>query len=332
MAEHSFIEQSTSDDVCFLCGASGPDVTMEHVFPKWLQRRFNLWTQRIGLLNDSLIKYRQLTIPACARCNNVDLSRLESAVAKAVDEGYAAALSLDPYLWYLWAGKLFYGILRKELSLICNRAKPDEGSIVSESLVKSFSNLHLFLQGIRRQHEFTSEPPYSVLVCNLHDLASPRNYGFRDNLVHMTVSVRMGEIGLLVSLEDGGLTTDSYGRFVGQVAGRKLHPIQFDELTAKVAYQVALLEGAVTYFSTKVLGTTEPVKTIVYRGGYVHEWSYEEYSHVLRAHVAGWLSEKVANDTQWFVPPNLVSTWMTGPDGQLRLEELEAWERKLPPN
>jgi len=47
MAEQSFIEQSTSDDVCFLCGASGQDVTLEHVFPKWLQRRFDLWTQRI---------------------------------------------------------------------------------------------------------------------------------------------------------------------------------------------------------------------------------------------------------------------------------------------
>ena len=47
----------------------------------------------------------------------------------------------------------------------------------------------------------------------------------------------MGDIGLLVSLEDGGLTAESYGRFVAQVAGRKLHPIQFDELTAKVTYQ-----------------------------------------------------------------------------------------------
>jgi hypothetical protein len=327
MDEQSFIEQSTSDDVCFLCGASGQDVTLEHVFPKWLQRRFNLWTQRVGLLNDSLIQYRQLTIPACARCNNVDLSRLESAVAKAVDGGYATASSLDPYLWYLWAGKLFYGVLRRELNLFRNRAKPEEGSIVSDSLLKSFSNLYLFLQGIRKKHEFTSEPPYSVLVCNLHDLGHLRNYGFRDNMIHMTVSVRMGDIALLVSLEDGGLTTESYGRFVGEVAGRKLHPIQFDELTAKVAYQVALLNGGVTYISSKVIDASEPMKTFVHRGGYLHEWSQEEFSHVLRAHVAGWLSEKEANETQWFVPPNSVPTWMTRPDGQLRLVALETWER-----
>jgi hypothetical protein len=137
----------------------------------------------------------------------------------------------------------------------------------------------------------------------------------------------MGDIGVLVSLEDGGLTTESYGRFVGEVAGRKLHPIQFDELTAKVAYQVALLEGAVTYISSKDIGTNKPVKTFAHRGGYVHEWSQVEYSQVLRAHVAEWLSEKEASDTRWFVPHDLVPTWMTCPDGQLRLEALEAWER-----
>ena len=187
MDDQSFIEQSTSDDGCFLCGATGREVTQEHVFPKWLQRRFDLWSQRVGLLNDSLIQYRQLTIPACAPCNNGDLSRLEAAVASAVDGGYAAASSLEPRLWYLWAGKLFYGILRRELSLIRNRANPDEGNIVSSALLKSFSNLHLFLQGIRKQHEFVGDPPYSVLVCNLYDLGHPRNYCFRDNLAHMTV-------------------------------------------------------------------------------------------------------------------------------------------------
>lgn len=326
MGDQSFIEQSTADDVCFLCGEIGREVTQEHVFPKWLQRRFDLWTQRIGLVNDSLIQYRQLMIPACAPCNNGDLSRLEAAIAKAVDGGYATASSLDPYLWYLWAGKLFYGTLRRELSLIRNRANPEEGNIISSALLKSFSNLHLFLQGIRKQHEFVGEPPYSVLVCNVHDVGHPRNYCFRDNLTHMTVSVRMGEIGLLVSLEDGGLTEESYGRFVSEVAGRKLHPIQFDELTAKVTYQVALLEGGVTYISSKATDTDVPVKSYVYCGGYLHEWSREEFSHVLRSHVAGWLNEKAAIETRWFVPPNLVPTWMTDPDGQLLLKSLDAWE------
>lgn len=326
MDDHSFIEQSTSDDICFLCGEVGREVTQEHVFPKWLQRRFDLWTQRIGLVNDSLIQYRHLTIPACASCNNGDLSRLEAAIARAVDGGFAAAALMDPYLWYLWAGKLFYGTLRRELSLVRNRANPEDGTIVSSALLKSFSSLHLFLQGIRKQHEFVGDPPYSVLVCNVHDLDQPRNYCYRDNLTHMTASVRMGEIGLLVCFEDGGLTKESYGRFVADVAGRKLHPIQFDELTAKVTYQVALLEGGVTYISSKATGTAVPMKSHVHCGGYLHEWSAKEFSHVLRSHVAGWLNEKAAIETQWFVPPNLVPTWMTGPNGQLLLKSLDAWE------
>jgi hypothetical protein len=107
MDDASFSDLRTSEDACFLCGSTSGEVTQEHVFPKWLQRRFNLWTQRIGLLNDSLIQYRQLTIPCCSRCNNEDLSRLEVGVAAAVDGGYGHASELDPHLLYLWAGNCF---------------------------------------------------------------------------------------------------------------------------------------------------------------------------------------------------------------------------------
>jgi hypothetical protein len=207
-----------------------------------------------------------------------------------------------------------------------NRANPDEGNIVSSATLKSFPNLHLFLQAIRKRHEFIGDPPYSVLVCNLHDVGLARNYCFRDNLAYMTVSIRMGEIGLIVSLEDGRLTQESYGRFVAEVAGRRLHPIQFDELTAKITYQLSLLEGGVTYISSKSTESDLPAKSYVHAGGYLREWSREEYSHVLRAHVSEWLSER-AQDTQWFVPPNLVPTWMADADGELLLQPLAAWEQ-----
>jgi len=325
MIDAPFSDLTTSDECCFLCGANEPGITQEHVFPKWLQHRYNLWDQRIGLLNDTQIQYRNLRIPCCSRCNNEDLSRLETVIASAVAAGYESASSLDGRLWYLWAAKLFYGILRRELTLLHNRAIPDGGSIVPAATLKSFSNLHMFLQGIRGRHQFVADPPYSVLVCNLHDVGSLRNYCFRDNLAYMVVALRMGDLGVIVALEDGGLTATSYGRFVLEVAGRKLHPIQFDELCAKVSYQLSLLKGGVSYVTSKVLEGERPMQTYVQVGGYLHEWSREEFSKVLRVHVSDWLKDEGLN-TQWFVPPNLVPTWMTAKSGELLLKPLPSWE------
>src|SRR5437868_5625128 len=81
---------------CFLCAdpLTGQTRTDEHVIPKWVQQKYDLWNESLGLLNDSSIQYRQLTVPCCKRCNNETLSRLESTVEVAVSSGYDAVVAL----------------------------------------------------------------------------------------------------------------------------------------------------------------------------------------------------------------------------------------------
>jgi hypothetical protein len=227
---------------------------------------------------------------------------------------------------YLWAGKLFYGILRKEMSLLHDRSCAAKGNIISEATLKSFSNLHLFLQGIREKHFFSSTPPYSVLLCNLHDLGPRRNYFIRDSLVYMTVAIRMGEVGIIVAFEDAGLSAQSYGRYVAEVNGRKLHPIQFDEIYAKVTYLVSLMGGRIKYLTSQSIDGHRPAQTNAFGAGSLREWSMEDFSKVLEAHVSGWLKSK-NQDLEWFVPPNLVPTWMTNEAGELLLQPLSSWDR-----
>jgi hypothetical protein len=209
MIEHNLSDLQVDDDNCFLCGSRNCQLTQEHVFPKWLQHRYDLWNETLILLNETKIQYKNLLIPCCAKCNSEDLSRLEAAVSAAVSSGFQSASELDRRLLYLWAGKLYFGVLRKEITLARERSRPNEGTILPKESLKSFSELHLFLQAIRGKHEFLGRPPYSILLCNLHDVGRPRNYFFRDSLFHMTVAIRLGEVGIIVALEDAGLTTDS---------------------------------------------------------------------------------------------------------------------------
>jgi hypothetical protein len=324
MAETPFSDLETGDDSCFLCGTKSGAITQEHVFPKWLLQRFGLWNQRIGLLNDTNIQYRSLLIPCCASCNNEDLARLESLISSSVFSGHDACLNLGHWRLYLWVSKLFYGTLRKEINLARDRARPSEGNIIPSTVLNSFSNLHLFLQGIRGRHRFSSAPPYSVLVCNLHDLAHPHSFSFADNPIYMTAAIRMGEVGVIVALEDAGLATQSFGRYVSAVNGRKLHPIQFDELYAKVTYQVSLIETTVRYISSRVGDDSRSTRTDVLGGGRLRQWSQEEFSHVLRAHVGSWLKSPQADE--WFAPPDLVPTWMVDGAGELLCQPLSSWE------
>lgn len=104
---------------CFLCGEelNSKNKTVEHVIPKWLQKRFNLWDQKLHLLNGSKIPYRSLTIPCCHNCNNRHLEPFEKKVLKAFEGGFEEFSSLDEETLFLWLGKIFYGIIYKELFL-----------------------------------------------------------------------------------------------------------------------------------------------------------------------------------------------------------------------
>ncbi|HTN65364.1 MAG TPA: hypothetical protein VL051_04160 [Burkholderiaceae bacterium] len=117
----------------------------------------------------------------------------------------------------------------------------------------------------------------------------------------------------------------SLGRYVAKVDGQKLHPFQFEELYARVTYQVSLIEGGVKYFTSKVTGSSHPPQTEVFAGGYLREWTQEDFSEVLRAHVSRWLKSK-DKDSDWFVSPNLVPTWMADDAGAPLLLPLSSWE------
>lgn len=319
----SYGKQAFDDHSCFLCGEHmGGDNSVEHVFPKWLQSRYDLWNKKIDLLNGSLIPYRQLTIPCCAQCNNEHLSRIEEQINTSVQGGYQRAINVPHKSWYLWAGKIFYGILRKELSLLSNRSNPSDGTIVTREILESFANLHLFIQEIRGQHLFNGNSPYSVLICNLHDFGGL--YDFRDNLFLFTLAIRMGDIGVIVSFEDGGLIQETYAKYVKQVGGRKLHPIQFYELYAKVNYQVKLRQLPVSYLTQSNVDRDHVASTeVVNSSTQLDDWDQREFSEVLSFHVSSWLS----GDSQVkFEPPDRVSTWMTDSNGELLLLSRDEWE------
>lgn len=314
----SYGELKTDDNNCFLCGKEMKKLTVEHVFPKWLQKKYDLWNERLTLLNNTDIQYKNLKIPCCAGCNNESLSTLENIIYSSVVSGYEAAKSVDAHNWYLWAGKIFYGVLRKELKLSINRSNPSQGTIVTERIIKQFSNLHLFLQGIRGKYKFFDQKPYTVLICNLYDLGEGSDYFFGDDLLNFSLSIRMGEIGVIVTFQDDGLIDNSYGKYVSQVNGRKLHPIQFDELYAKVNYQVSLMDYSPYFHTATHIEGDWPAETTLHGGGYINEWNQKEFAYELLYRLGYW---KTGFETieDIFVPPDRVYSWMVDDKGEILL-------------
>ena len=228
-------------DFCFLCGVElAPDRnTDEHVIPRWIQDRYDLWDQKLTLLNRTTIFYRQLTIPCCFGCNNEYLGDIERQVQRACDAGREAVLALPRVTLFLWAGKILYGLLYREHLLSANRRAPEEGPIVPAELLEQFMLHHQFLQAARLPFEFFPHVPASIFVYETMTPSDHRTgFDYWDEMQRLAISIRVGRVGIVACLQDGGAVEQCFGSHYQELAGLALHPMQFAEVTARIFYDL----------------------------------------------------------------------------------------------
>jgi hypothetical protein len=180
---------------CFVCGL--PAESLEHVIPKWLQHRFGLWNEELRLPNETTIRYRQLTIPACKKCN----SEIFSALEQRVQQGTAS----DSDIWK-WANKIHYGLGLKDRFLEWDRQHP--GYKIGE-IVKSHDPLERdrhFLHSVAGGFKTDPDPFGSVFR---FDFGEPQPFRLA-HLPHFhSLCISIGATGFIVFITDGqGLRRD----------------------------------------------------------------------------------------------------------------------------
>lgn len=324
--------QRFNSSYCFLCGAQLKDNrTQEHVFPKWLQNTFNLWSQQLRLQNGTGIPYRQLTISCCQECNGVYLASLEREMSTAVKGGYTAIMRLKEDIIFQWISKIFYGILFKELFLATDRQRPTLGTIATSELLKTLDILHGHLQSIRYPMLFEAGQPWSIFVFKCHDYELPeRNFHYHDVFQTLTFSIRMGEVGIIAALNDNNLLHDWFVSSFSRFEDIPLHPIQFDELSALVTYQAFLINRGITSIAIGADETEEDAFQIPTHivspspRGYCDEGVFLPHNRALKIDILYryWREHGIERD-DIFRPPGMMLTFLENEDDSIK--RLSRW-------
>lgn len=299
-----------SENQCFLCGTLLQEDTdsKEHIFPKWLLRRYDLWDETITLLNRTSIPYRYLTIPCCSTCNNEYLSRLESEIELAANNGPSAVAQVEKVHLYQWIGKIFFGLLYRELSLSADRSKPELGPITTPEFLEDFRALHGFIQSIAKPIEFHEFFPGSLFVFEVEPIPEIGDFDYSDNFVGMSFFIRMGNIGIIACLKDDEQILGALSELYQAMRNRRLHPIQFDELCAIVFYQSCLMVRNGKYMS---MTTQENQTMIIKLPGFslapvFEEWDNQLFARFLESFWSKWglIYDEI------FIPPNSFRSYL----------------------
>lgn len=310
----STLEHPYDENVCFLCAEQliEGSYTEEHVFPKWLQNKFNLWNQELVLLNGTPIKYKNLKIPCCSSCNNELLSELENKIRNGFESGFDSFIKIDDFDIFLWISKIFLGTIYKELFLYYDRKDINSGYILTDEFLKRYSILHFWLQLFKRNND-KSFCPGSIIVLRSqvpHEIKE--QFDLIDDSQNGVIYLRFGQIVLIADFLENGLHKKALEDEINRLQQIDLHPLQCKEFAVRTIYGSRLLnvETVINFdlFDGKLVQKIE-WKLINKSGELFANWNQEEYSKYL-AYYTQTPFEQV------FVPPDKVRSVLYNPKGE----------------
>ena len=277
-----FNKMTFGNDRCFLCGKllTIENRTKEHVYPRWLQKKFGLWNDSLTLLNGTNIQYRKLTVPCCKKCNQVMSQKIEKPIQQLVDEGYYSFINCNKDVVFQWLTKISYGILYKELSLKIDRSKTDSESIYDSDDMKARKMEYTFLKSIVNGTIYHNKP-YSILVFRIKN--DQNHYWAWDNPFIHTFCMQMNDIGIVSCLMDNNANEQFFMQFEKQrcLLDQHIHPAQFLEICAKFVYKASLLYKKpfyLTFFDEKE--NPADIVSIDMADDLFMDWSQEEYGRL----------------------------------------------------
>ncbi|RFZ82629.1 hypothetical protein DYU05_10610 [Mucilaginibacter terrenus] len=276
---------------CFLTGQALSSTEEKiQVFPQWLMSMYALEDKPFKMLDESMATYKDLKIPCAANVNEQYLEPLEADVANAFANGYKGVKSLDSLKLFQWVGKLLYGIIFNEIQagIKMQHAQGEEFSM-SQAIIHKFGQLHLMLQSLNQPIHFEDFTPYSLFLFQVDN--QPEEFGYRDEINTQTFALRIKDFGLVMCLQDNGANARYHQKIYKQIKDDRLHPIQFEEFSARVFYS-AYLFNRLPEYNILPVGEEVYIEAMPLRGmsskPLFDDWIVKTYGQVLENFWKNW--------------------------------------------
>jgi len=247
-----FDRYNFSENVCYLTGK--PANSMRTVFPQWILNQFKLEDKPFKMLDERIITYRDITVPASADVA-ATLEALDEEIQQAFTAGFSAVKEVNQVRLFQWIANQVYGIIHWEIRAGMRQQRAiGEDFNFSQSIAHKFSSLHLMLQSLIRDVEFEGVLPWTIKVFPVNN--PPETFSYRDEINTLVFSLRMSDFGIIACLQDNGESLNYHKDILHKVGDSQLHPIQFEELCAKFYYSAYLFNRLPEY---TVLPTPETI-------------------------------------------------------------------------
>lgn len=285
------------ESTCFLTGEdlSSPEQSIS-VFPEWILDRFSLRDKKFTMLDQVTgIHYDDLKLPCSDKVKKA-FDELDMQIKEALENGYESVKNIPEEKLFLWMGKFVYGVLYHDITLERRRSIKRPGAkdfAISPSLKKRFSKFHLMLQSLIVPMEFKGVKPWSIAIVKVKYSKDVFNY--KDEPTNLNFSLGMNGFGIVACLQDNGAVAKKEKEILQKAGEKILHPIQFEELSARFLYSNYLLKNrgktAIEVESEKVIIESFPAEETL-TNPLFNPWDDDMFAQVLAGYWEPWGFEK----------------------------------------
>lgn len=309
-------------DCCFVCGAA-PDskpFNDEHILPRWLLRRHNLFEREITLPNGNSYRYGRYKIPCCEECNTFMGRNVEEPVRTLLASGHQAVgehlRTHGPDLLYRWLSLIYVKTHLRDATIPWNRdRRNDVGPIGDLYEWSAFHHIHAVARSIREGIQLGHRVVGSFVALPALDLEGEDDFDFGDTYRPRAILIRTGKTALVAVLNDAGAAQFVYSPKLKKVSSPLSSP-QLREILAHFAYINEHLSTR-PKFSTVDVGNRFEIRAVLRDLNF--DWSIPPTLGTFMSHVCGPLLEGMPRGQRAVIEKGLADgawSWMFDAEGR----------------
>lgn len=246
-----FYEEIYLNDNCFICGAnpSNKKFNDEHILPKWILKKYKLFSSQITLSNEQHYRYDRYKIPCCEECNKLYGKIVETPISDGFSHGYNHACTFYKKhyrLIFIWLTLIFLKTHLKDKKFKFDPKKKTSIGDIYEW--EKLHHLHCISRIPYTKNLLGRKAIGSMLLVPAKKIDLYPSFDFIDIYEGQTIFIRMDEIAIICVLNDSCSIINSLSDLISKFSG-PLDALQLRELAVKFAYMNMKLQNRPDFFS-----------------------------------------------------------------------------------
>ena len=238
----NFLDEIVNKDNCFICGIenNGSNFNNEHVIPRWILRRFDLFDYEITLPNGHKKKYSNYKIPCCSKCNSHLGEKIENPISEylncSYDELVKKVTPEKASLIHKWLSLIFIKThLKDKFHNVVLDQRISKEKISNAYDWEYFHHIHAIARSTYTNAIIDEEVFGTLIVFPITKDEDSSGFDYIDSPIARTIMIQLENFAIIAVLDDSSFCTTVYHDVLEKISGGSLNSIQLRQVLSNLS-------------------------------------------------------------------------------------------------